>query len=208
MVDFKSATVVCIASGPSLNERDCNLVEQSGLQSIAVNSSWRLAPFADVLYAGDARWWDANYHQINCESERWTCSLSAYERFYNNLHHFRVPEKAHQTGWNSGMRAIELAAFLGASKIILLGYDCSVKNGVHWHGLHKNTNNPGPDNCAKWHKQFARVGQRMKSLGVDVVNCSRYTELRSFPVKRLEDELCSQHFPEDAHRRTSTNCGQ
>lgn len=208
MVNFKSCTAVCIASGPSLTEHDCNLVERSGLPSIAVNSSWKIAPFADVIYAGDAQWWHANYHAIESDAEKWTCSLSAYEFFYNDLHHFRVPDKSHQTGWNSGMRAIELAAYFGASKILLIGYDCSLKNGIHWHGEHKNTNNPTKQNCDKWHIQFERVASRMSSLGVEVVNCSRYTELRSFPVKKLEDELCLQHFQVDAHHRMNSNCGQ
>lgn len=192
MVDFKGKTVVCIASGPSLNAADCQLVAESGLPSIAVNNSWEMAKFSDVIYAGDAQWWISHYHEIDSTAEKWTCSKSAYDRFKNmylEMNYFRVPEKAHQTGWNSGLRAIELAVMLGAEKILLMGYDCSVKHGVHWHGPHTKTLNPDHENCSKWQVQFERIAIRMKTLGVTVINCSRYTELKAFPVSRLETEI-------------------
>lgn len=203
MADFKGKTVVCIASGPSLSAADCALVEQSGAAAIAVNSSYMLAPFADIFYAGDAQWWDSHYvNTASHDAELWSCSQSICDK-HRDIQHFRVSQK--NMGWNSGMRAIELAASMGADKILLLGYDASIKHGVHWHGPHTKTENPCADRCRKWRDQFARVAANMKKNGVQVINCSRYTELRCFPINRLEDELCLQHFLDDAHPKMNLN---
>ena len=68
---WKGMTVCCIASGPSLTSADCALIEQAALPTIAVNSSWQMARFADVVYAADPAWWDHNQHLIDIDAERW-----------------------------------------------------------------------------------------------------------------------------------------
>ena len=49
-------TAVCIASGPSLTQADVDYVRGKA-RVIVVNNGYLLAPWADVLYAADARWW-------------------------------------------------------------------------------------------------------------------------------------------------------
>lgn len=200
-MDFNGLPIVCIASGPSLTAEDCDLVLESGLPTIAVNCSWEIANFAHVIYAGDPQWWVAHHDSINVSANKWSCSASTCDR-YRDVNLFKVGNQAHIIGWNSGMRAIELAKYFGASKVILLGYDCSVKNGIHWHGPHIKTNNPNEAICLKWQKQFARI---KKEIGVPVINCSRYTELTCFEKSTLEDELCLQHFPAETHRKTNSS---
>lgn len=60
---FKSETVVCIASGPSLTPAICDRIrkaQQAGkCRAIVVNSSCALAPWADVLFFTDSGWYDA-----------------------------------------------------------------------------------------------------------------------------------------------------
>lgn len=179
MARWDGRTVVCVASGPSLLEADCKLVESSGLPVIAVNTSWKMVPFAEVVYAGDACWWDANHKEISISAERWTCSKTAATRHRINL--FEA-----SGSFNSGLRAIQLAIEFGASKIILLGYDCSVKSGIHWHGNHTKTKNPDAAKCHLWKAQFARLNRR----GREIINCSRETALQCFPLKKLEEILC------------------
>lgn len=171
--------VVCIASGPSLTLEDVQRTEH--LKTIAVNTSWEMARNADVIFAGDDSWWNANHDKIGTQAERWTLAQASAEKY--GLHRF--PFKA---PYNSGMVAIHLAAHFGASKIILLGYDCSVKNGVHWHGKHAGKN-PDPIRCGKWKKHFLHCSLFMKKAGIPVINCSRYTELACFPRATIEDVL-------------------
>ncbi len=176
-------TVVCIASGPSLCEADCLAVQASGHPTIAVNSSWKLARFCQVIYAGDAAWWFHNQHEIDIPAQRWSCSGYAARK------HGTLKHNASGTDFNSGARAIELAAQNGASRIILLGYDCSIKNGLHWHGKHEKTLNPTPGKCRNWLRHFERAHHMAKRYGNEIINCSRETAIPFFPRIDLAEAL-------------------
>lgn len=170
-------TWVCIASGPSLTAADCDLLRQSGLPAIAVNNSWQLAPWCGHVYAGDLAWWDAYGADVPSTCQRWSCTRQAVARHGLNWHEAYGP-------YNSGLRAIELAFKLGAERVLLIGYDCTVSGGTHWHGDHAGTKNPDEALCRKWQRQHAGLAQREH-----VVNCSRETALECYRLGRLEDEL-------------------
>lgn len=181
MADFSGQTAVCIGSGFSLTEEDCALVERAGLQTIAINSSWTRARFAKILYAGDCAWWRKNIDMIDIGAEKWTSCSEA--QFLYKLNYFRSTTK----NWNSGLRAIELAETLGAKKVLLIGYDCQVDYGVHWHGNHEGLSNPTDKVCRDWREQFSALVKRTK---IEIINCSRMTALTCFPRAKLEDVLC------------------
>ena len=80
----------------------------------------------------------------------------------------------------------------GYKNIRLLGYDCSIRNGFHWHGEHdqeKGLSNPGIRKVEKWHDQFTKVYFEAARTSVNIINCSRYTELVCFPCATLEEVL-------------------
>ncbi|HBO2361308.1 TPA: hypothetical protein L4H08_005446 [Pseudomonas aeruginosa] len=181
---WTGCTVACIASGPSLTAEDCSVVQASGLPTIAVNTSWKLARFCDVIYAGDSCWWEAYGSEIDIPAERWSCTRQAIQRFGVN-HHIVYGE------YNSGMRAIQFAIWQGAKRVLLLGYDCSLEHGTHWHGEHGKTKNPDSKKVGQWHRQFGQVSAEAKTAGVEVVNCSRSTALTCFERIGLEEALCS-----------------
>lgn len=88
---------------------------------------------------------------------------------------------------NSGAAALAQAAWWGAKRIVLLGYDCQHTGGrKHWHADH-----PGKlgnaDGVADWPAQFAVVLPRLR--GIEVVNASRETALCLFPRASLEEAL-------------------
>lgn len=173
-------TFICVASGPSLTAADCRRAEKSGFPIIAVNNSWqRVKP--NYLFAADAAWWKEWSQQLPENISRWTVSRIAANRYgINHLNSWLTRET-----FNSGQLAIELAYFLGARRILLLGYDCSVRYGTHWHGEHPHLRNPDSRNTAIWRREFARVEKVM--AGAEIINCSRYTEIDSFPVRALEE---------------------
>ena len=181
MMDWSGKTVAVIASGPSLAPEDCQAVERAGLPTIAVNSSWKLARFCDVIYAGDHVWWEQYGAEVDIHAERWTHNPNAAKALGINAN------GKGQSVLNSGMRAIELAISFGASKVLLLGYDCSVERGTHWHGDHAMTKNPDAKRCVEWQRHFAQMDLK----GADVINCSRETALTCFPRMSLEEALCS-----------------
>lgn len=173
-------TFICIASGPSLTRSDCLLAARTGHPVIAVNSSWRRVPECTYIYAGDFAWWEQHRHEIPVPAECWTCSALAAHRYGLNL--FAPPRCA---TFNSGMRAIQFAAHLGATRIVLLGYDCAVDAGTHWHGDHPGVlKNPDTSSVLRWREEFQYLAENMWS--VEVINCSRRTTLTSFTKSTLE----------------------
>ena len=172
-------TAVCVASGPSLTAEDCDRAATVADWMIACNESWRVATWAHAIYAGDFRWWEIHHHEVPSRLERWTCSATAAHRYRLNFHH--APQKV----YNSGQRAIQLCIEKGYERIILLGYDCSVKNGTHWHGDHPKNKNPDQQAVDRWQDHFASIDVG----GVDVINCSRETELRAFRRMTLENAI-------------------
>ncbi len=166
-----------------MTAEDCASVGRSGLPTVAVNSSWKLARFCDAIYAGDAAWWAEYGAEIDIPAERWSCTRQAAQRFGVNHH----PAYG---GYNSGMRAVQFAIWQGASRVLLLGYDCSLAHGSHWHGDHGKTKNPDAGKVSGWHGQFRQIAAEAKTAGVEVINCSRYSALGCFPRLSLEEALC------------------
>lgn len=177
--DWAGKTVFCIAPGPSLTRQDCELIKQTKAPVVAVNNAWEWAKFCDVIYACDPGWWEHNIFKININAELWTC-------FENLAHEYELNCHGPFLGaLNSGLRALQLAVDRGAKRVILIGYDCSVVNGLHFHGPHEKTPNPDPAKCRKWNTQFSN----MDFGDCEIINCSRYTELSCFKKQNLEDVL-------------------
>lgn len=173
---------ICIASGPSLTPKDCMLAISSGYQIIAVNTSWQKVPKCQHIYAADCCWWEEHHSMIASSAKRWCGDEFTACRFGINCFLSALPGS-----YNSGQRAIELAIHLGASRILLLGYDCSIRHGIHWHGKHQLLANPDKFSVARWHDEFSRL--HLIAGGAEIINCSRYTRLTCFPRQPLEAAL-------------------
>lgn len=189
-VDFKGATVVCVASGPSLTDEQLSIPYKLGLPCIVTNNTWERVPFAKILYAADTGWWQDNHARIKSDAARWTCSQYAAKTY--NLNLFR----ASLGGFNSGLRAIQLAAKLGAARVLLLGYDCHIQNGTHWHGDHEKLSNPTAALCKEWQKYYRRESIK---IGAQVINCTPGSALDCFPKQPIEMAV---HAPtQSLHRK-------
>lgn len=127
--------------------------------------------------------------------ERWTCSSRAaaeYKLTHVRGNPFKGASKqpdAINTGQNSGYQAMELARHWGAKRILLLGYDFGYAGGRHhWHGDHPGGLGNG-GNFGLWAQSMATLAADLKTLGVEVVNCSRATSLKCFPRSTINKEL-------------------
>jgi hypothetical protein len=159
---------------------------------IAVNNCYQIAPWADLLYACDQRWWD--HYRPDFAGIKVTISQSAAKSY--GLHLLRSENKAgfslkwpkvHE-GSNSGFQAVNLAILLGAKKIVLLGYDMG--GSGHWHGYHGgNLRNPDETQFRRWRGAFQDAVTDIEHAGVEVINCTRDTALTCFPRANLEDVL-------------------
>lgn len=196
-MDTRSSWFI-IASGPSLTKKDIDSIK--GQNVICINDNYRIAPWADVLYACDPHWWE--WHKDKPEflafkGEKWTqCSnwnkeqIEVFKRLgvnwieSKNLPGLSTdPSYIHQ-GSNSGIQAINLAYHWGAKRIVLLGYDMQPTGGKsHWHGDHPN----GVRSCwHNWLKLYDKVAEHANELGLEIINATRETALTCFPRVSLE----------------------
>lgn len=179
---------VCIASGPSLTAADCERVARWREQGadrrvIAVNCSWHLAPFADILYAGDRAWWKHYGDEASAfAGQRWTRSEDAAVR--RGIRHFACRSEFE----NSGFQAVELALSLGAKTVYLLGYDMQWEEFPHWHADHPRDMGNAED-VAKWREKFDDAQMRFFAQGLRVVNISRETALKRYPRRSIDEAL-------------------
>jgi hypothetical protein len=198
--EFAGKTVVVVASGPSLTPEDCELVRNSGHAVIVTNTSFRLCPWADVLFAFDVKWWD-EYHEEVKQVFKGRCMT------YANAAMRYGAESVFDCSWftshsNSGACAIGLAIAGKAKHIILLGADCQRTGGkTHWHGDHpkvmrsKRARKSWPmgmsnaDSMNRWPAQYQSAAMQADIHGVEVINASRETALTCFKRARLEDVL-------------------
>lgn len=199
-IQWPGATVVILASGPSLTVEQCEAVRgwheaSDDARVIAVNTSFRRAPWADVLYACDAPWWKLYIDEVRgCfAGQLWTQDEQAVQAHgINRVQSLRLPglgKRAgtiHQGG-NSGYQAINIACQAGAARIILLGFD---HHGTHWHGPYTNgLPNPSPHLMAMWLRDAAPLAADLSAAGVEVLNCSPGTALTCFPITNLSEAL-------------------
>jgi hypothetical protein len=79
-----------------------------------------------------------------------------------------------------------LAIRFGAKKVILIGYDCSVTdNKTHWHGDHV----VGLDNARRIDEWPILFSNFAANVTTPIINATRTTALRTFPIVSLEDAL-------------------
>lgn len=163
---------------------------------LVINDNYRLAPWADVLYACDFKWWRQYNGVPEFTGQKWTVDANA-ARTYPDLHHVKglpLPglssdQNIINTGRNSGYQAINLAILFGAARIVLLGYDMQVTGDKrHWFGEH-----PAPlvscSNYGRYIENYRTMTPDLERLGIPVINCTRETALTMFPRMELSYAL-------------------
>lgn len=164
------------------------------------------SPPCNHIYGSDARWWRCHIGDIarDYDGQCWTVdhawdtgpkSQQVDPRSWG-LHALRAEVSAGgfsrrqdtlHTGTNSGYAALNLAYHLGATLILMLGYDLS-KDGDrrHWFGNH-----PGEMNVNSDYNRFISRFQTIKpaEYGIEIWNCSRRTALTHFPCYNLDEVI-------------------
>lgn len=191
--DWSGETVVIVASGPSASKE--GLTQLVGKACfLAINESWRLCPWADVLYACDGDWWRHHAGLPQFERLRLTQEKRAADEFglglvnlvkgFNRM--MEGPVGSIGDGGNSGFQALNLAIQFGAARVLLVGFDMRIDRGEHWHGRHPaGLNNPRANNVQRWLNADWSV-----PAGVEVINCNPESALDAYPKMSFED-ACS-----------------
>lgn len=187
-------TTIILATGPSLSPPQVEFVRQAHRQkraaAIAVNDAFKLAPWADVLYAADAAWWRVNEQQaLAFAGRKVSCDVQVPYRVVERLKQTGLegydPTPGHvRTGGNSGYQALHLAISEGAERVLLLGFDMK---GTHFFGRHvAPLRNTDMSTFARWIGRFAAL----KGRGAEIINCTPGSDLTCFPRLDLENALC------------------
>lgn len=200
-------TVAVLASGPSMSRALCEQI-RGRCRTIAVNNvgidtldstSGKFieapAPWADALFASDAKWWREYQTRAMAFAGLKITSMNGLK--WPGLHSLcfsaRAPFDERPThivsGGNSGYQAVHVAAHFGAARILLFGFDMrEVNKRRHYFGAH-------PPPCKsqgkfdRWILNFARLAPELEKRGVQLVNCTPGSALRRLRVSTLEREL-------------------
>jgi hypothetical protein len=161
-----------LATGQSLMQEQADAVN-GRCRVVAVSNAYKLAPWADALASCDASWWKNNPEAMEFAGRKFTTApdwqgLSGLERV-----------EGVASGTNSGLLGMMVAVKLGATRILLLGYDMQ---GTHFFGAHPAPlRNPNAARFEVFKKQF--MGYRPR--GVEIINCTPGSALRAYPMGDL-----------------------
>lgn len=186
-------TAFCIAGGQSLTQEQVDYTMHH--KTIAVNDAYKLAPWADILYACDNQWWewhkgvpDFEGYKLQHNNGKSIKDHSCYKGPYpgvdsmisDGLSGFSDRTDRIRTGGNSGYQALHIAIQLGASTIILLGYDMHANEGPsHWFGEHPNGKQPD-DRYTKWIKEFSALREEADRRDIEIINATPGSALKCF----------------------------
>lgn len=205
---WPNSTIACVATGPSLTQADARYL-RGKLPVIAVNDAHLLCPWADVLYSSDHRWW---FHHDGVPKfagrkygvGRDVGKADPYDDFpeiqilmNTGVQGLELDPIGLKTGMNSGYAAINLAVHLGATKILLLGYNLSYLFGkAHFFGNHPQPLQPSieakkqpKDLYPSFLRNFETLVEPLKQAQIEVINCTPRSALTFFPIQSLRDVL-------------------
>ncbi|KRD71444.1 hypothetical protein ASE45_06445 [Lysobacter sp. Root96] len=132
-----------------------------------VGNCFELAPWAEFMAASDQSWWNAYPAAMNFAGRRFSGrQISGVEQLPSS-----------RTNWNSGVLALAVAAWMGATVVRLYGFDM---HGSHFFGPYTNGLRNTPDARREIHKhQYAQWARHNRH--VTVINCTPGSALKCFP---------------------------
>jgi hypothetical protein len=197
---WRGQTVYVIGGGPSL--RTFKWQRLHGKRTIGCNDAYILGPkVADICYFGDAGWFRLHSRCLAYFSGLIaTCTEGFLGDANNNMVSWlkyldRRPQGLHKTpriGWNSntGASAVNLAIQLGASKVILLGFDMKIAEGrANWHANHKDAPNNHIYNRFMRGFEAVKKDLDIKYPDIEVLNANPDSAMDIFPRVEIDDAL-------------------
>lgn len=184
---WEGSTCYIIGGGPSIAKLDLSKFRDK--HTIAVNNSYRIAPWADVLYFMDNIWLKWHEESIKDFPGLVVSSAPAVKDRPNIKFLQRGKRRAFDDregfitrGSNSGHGGMCLGALFGAKRIVLLGFDMKMVEGEHnYHDEHDREVPP-----SIYQDQFVRsfefVKDYFKENNIEVLNATPGSALPTFPI--------------------------
>jgi len=197
--------VFVIGGGPSIEKEDLTPLHKRHV--IGVNNAYQLGEWVDIVFFGDARFYNWNTNALlNFPNRIIHCckplnkpefpfeyleKISAgpeTKQPYPIVWHSKKIARHVNKGGNTGASGISLASKLGAQHIILVGVDMKMKEDRHnFHNTHQHT--PKDDVYRKFTAHFESLAEETKRLGIRVVNATPDSNLNVFEKKDLASAI-------------------
>jgi hypothetical protein len=192
--DWVDKDAAIFASGPSMHLSIAESLKGK-LKVIVVNDQFRLAPWADVLYAADFQWWNhrSNQDALDFNGLKVTVSFAVNSNKVLRLNPGEVTGLSYKadtlvTCKNSGFQAMNLAALFGVRRLFLFGFDMRTVDGkAHNFGNHPPGLTQDVAAYKEWVALVTKSAPEFARAGVEVFNCTKGSALKCFPFLTLED---------------------
>jgi hypothetical protein len=197
--DWSGQTCAIVGSGPSVNQSDVDELK-GRCKVIVINNSYRLAPWADCLYAADDKWWRQNPQALDFAGLKLTSH--AYENPPKSVLRVKLVDQKspHRmnliqnndlfevgAGGHGGFQASNIALYNRVARILWLGID--MVEG-HWHSEHQfPLRNPRPSSLERRRAILDDNAERFAMAGVEVINCSKISTLSAYPKMSVREAL-------------------
>lgn len=164
-----------LAPGPSASKEVAEKVRN--LRLGVIGCAYQLAPWADFIAASDRGWWRNYPEAMELPGQKFAmAAVNGVERVHINQI---------GTTCNSGVLALECAKNLGATKIILLGFDM---RGTHFFGKYTNGLRNTTETQRRQHfRQYEQWA--LSNNGIETINCTPNSALGCFPKASLDEVL-------------------
>lgn len=208
-MSFAGRTVVCVGTGPSLTLSQIEIARQKGFALTGCNNVIFDIPDLALLYACNYGWWKFYWERVRDHpASKWTTNAEAAKCFNVNWIDevaadglSIVPNLVHH-GHGSGYTLVNLVYLLGATRIVLLGYDLKYAADYdgrarligseprHYFGEYPALLQHWPSVQVKSgiHTELLRLYGTVAKQGlVEIVNCTPDSALDCFPRMDIAD---------------------
>lgn len=179
-----------------------------GKHVIGVNMAFKIGNWVDMVFWGDKKWYLTNRAAVaSFKGLKVTCHpYFANGRFPNEgiknvlkdtARSKGISQRPNSVSWNanSGSAAISIAAHMGATKIILVGFDMKLDVGFkqHWHSEYGAMNRKGatpkslPFN--RHLSGFPHIARDALRMGITIINACPDSAIACFPRMSVKDIL-------------------
>lgn len=175
---------------------------------IAVNMAFKIGDWIDMVFWGDKKWYLTNRAEVALfKGLKVTCHpYFANGRFPNenikcvakdNTRPKGISTSNTAVSWNSnsGSAAISIAVHMGATKIILVGFDMKLDEDAkqHWHSeygaMNRKDAKPGSLPFNRHLLGFPHIARDALAMGVTIINACPDSAIPDFPRMSVKDIL-------------------
>jgi len=192
---WPGSTIFIIGGGPSLKGMELNCLRLKRV--IGVNQAFRVYPWVDVTYFGDCQ-----FRELAPSINQWpgikvtSCGRvpelgkgwKGIRRVGRSKNYGIETKKVGFVSWNgnSGASAINIAYWLGASRVVLLGFDMHSDNDRHnfhdFYPTRAKTFDPYKNHMRCW----PYIARDAAEVGLEIINATPDSAIKDFPFMKLE----------------------